>query len=93
MKSKNIIRYIIVTALVLSVPLIAMQFSDEVQWNWFDFAVIGTLIISTGLIFEFITTKVNFKYRPVIAVVLLAAMLLIWAELAVGVFNSPIAGS
>lgn len=93
MKTNNIVRYIIGTMLILLLPLLAMLFTDEVDWNWFDFVVIGTLLLGTGLIFEMVTTRVNAKYRPVIAVVLVAAMLLIWAELAVGVFGSPIAGS
>lgn len=93
MKAKNLLRYIIGTALILSVPLAAMLFTDEVKWNWFDFAVIGTLFLGAGLIFELVTTKVNAKHRPALAVVFVAAVLLIWAELAVGVFGSPFAGS
>lgn len=93
MKAKNLTRYVIGTALVLLVPLVAMQFSEEWDWDLRDFIVIGTLLIGTGLTFELISTKVDAKYGPVIAVVLLAAMLLVWAELAVGVFGLPFAGS
>lgn len=93
MKANNIIRIIIGTVLILLVPLIAMMFTDEVQWDWFDFVVIGTLLIGTGITHELVTARVDDKYRLVIAVVLLAAMLLVWAELAVGIFGSPFAGS
>ncbi len=92
MKAHNILRIVVGATLILSVPLVAMLFTDEVQWNWFDFAVIGTLLIGTGLVFELVTARVNVKYRPVIAVVLLAALLLVWAELAVGIVGSPFAG-
>lgn len=93
MKAKNIMRIVIGTALVLLVPLVAMVFTDEVKWDLRDFVIIGTLLISAGLTFELVTAIMNPKYRPVVAMVLIAAVLLIWAELAVGVFGSPFAGS
>lgn len=93
MKTQNIIRIVIGAALILMVPLVAMAFTDEVQWGLGDFIVMGGLLIGTGLLYELITSRVNTKYRGVIAVVLLAALLLIWAELAVGIFGTPFAGS
>ena len=93
MTLNNLSRILIGAVLILSVPLVAMQLSDEVDWNWLDFVVIGTLLVGTGLAFELLSTKLPKKYRPVIAVVLLAALMLAWAELAVGVFGSPFAGS
>lgn len=93
MKTDNIIRIVIGTALILMVPLLAMLVADEVNRGLFDFIVIGTLLIGTGLMYELATTRVIAKYRAVIAVVLVAALLLAWAELAVGVFGTPFAGS
>lgn len=90
---KNIFNIVIGTVLILMVPLVAMAFTDEVDWNWFDFVVMGGLLLGTGILFELLTTKLPAKYRPLVAVVLLAALALLWAELAVGVFGSPIAGS
>ena len=92
-KTNNLIRIVTGTVLILLVPLVAMLFTDDVNWNWFDFAVIGTLLIGAGLIFELVAKRVTAKYRPLIAVVLLVALLLVWAELAVGLFGSPFAGS
>lgn len=93
MKTTNLFRYAVGTALVLAVPLIAMLFTDDVQWDLRDFIVIGTLLMGAGIIFELVTSKVNPKYRGAIAVAVLGAVLLMWAELAVGVFGSPFAGS
>lgn len=91
---KNILRIVLVTILILSVPLIAMQFSDQVNWGLYDFAIIGTLLFSTGLLYEFGVKKLRTTTQQMIAAAtLLAILLLIWAELAVGVFGSPIAGS
>jgi hypothetical protein len=93
MQNKNIIRIVLGTALILMVPLLAMQFTDEVDWDLTDFVVIGALLIGTGLMYELIKTRVNARYRAVIVVALVAVMLLIWAELAVGIFGTPFAGS
>lgn len=84
----------LVTAVVLLVPLMAMQFTDEVAWDAADFAIIGVLLFATGLAYELTIRKVGSrKYRVVIAVGLLAVLLLVWAELAVGIFGTPFAGS
>ncbi len=90
----NIIRIVLGTALILLVPLLAMQVTDEVDWDVADFAVIGTLLLGTGLVYELAARRVsNPKHRVVIGVVLAAFVLLVWAELAVGVFGTPFAGS
>lgn len=94
MHKKNVIRIAIVTALILSIPLVAMQFSDEVDWGLHDFIVIGALLFGTGMIYEFGIKKLRTTTQQMIAAaILLAVLLLIWAELAVGVFGSPFAGS
>jgi nitrate reductase NapE component len=79
---------------VLLVPLIAMQFSNEVNWTVFDFIVAGILLVGTGLTCELIMRKSKkrlVKYS--LCFLFLVSFVLIWAELAVGVFGSPIAGN
>jgi len=93
MKNKNLPRILIGTALVLSVPLVAMQFSEEVNWDLADLVVIGTLLVGAGITFELVAARVNAKYRPIVALVITAAVLLVWAELAVGIFGTPFSGS
>ncbi|MDB5182178.1 MAG: rane protein [Candidatus Saccharibacteria bacterium] len=88
-----IIRIVLTTALVLLMPLLAMQFTDEVKWDLTDFATIGALLIGGGLIFEAVTTRVDAKYRAVIAIAVAAAVLLVWIEFAVGIFGTPFSGS
>lgn len=80
--------------LILLVPGIAMQISDEVNWSVFDFLAAGTLLLSTGVMIEIILRKVPKKvHRLVLLAVLLFIFILIWAELAVGIFGTPFAGS
>ena len=85
---------LIATAILLSIPLLAMQFSDKVHWQLPDFIIAGILILSTGLAIDFTITKVKkISYRIGICVALVIALLLFWAELAVGIFGSVFAGS
>ena len=71
-----------------------MQFTNEVSWTPFDFIVMGVLLLGTGLTCELVIRKVKkIEYRIVICAVILIAFLLIWAELAVGIFGTPFAGS
>ena len=80
--------------LLLIIPLIAMQLTDEVEWSLFDFIIMGTLLLITGLMGEIIFKKVKkYKHRVILYVIVAITFLLIWAELAVGIFGTPFAGS
>ena len=94
MQNKRLIGIAIAVALILLIPLIAMQFTDDVKWTLFDFIVAGVLLLVTGLMGELVIRKINkIKHRIVIYLAILIAFLLIWAELAVGIFGTPFAGS
>lgn len=88
MKTKSIIRIALATACILLIPLLG-------QWPWTlsDFIIMGSLIFGTGLAYELIAKKVAKKHRVAAAAALLVVFLLIWAELAVGLFGTPFAGS
>ena len=92
-KNKRVTAIVIIVALLLLIPLIAMQFTNEVNWTLFDFVAAGVLLLGTGLLCELVIRKVtNIKYRIAICAVLLAALILVWLELAVGIFGTPFAG-
>jgi len=93
-QNKRLIGIVLTVALLLLIPLIAMQFTDEVNWTLSDFVVAGVLLLGTGLVCELVMRKVNkIRYRIAIIVAILAALLIIWLELAVGIFGTPFAGS
>ncbi|MEY8848528.1 hypothetical protein AB9K26_06920 [Psychroserpens sp. XS_ASV72] len=78
---------------MLLIPFIAMQFTEEVQWSLFDFIVAGILLfvfLFLGALFLQLK-KPLLKYVAVLALVIL--FVLLWLELAVGIFGSPISGS
>ena len=79
---------------VLMVPLVAMQLTNEVKWDAADFIVMGLLLVGIGSVYVLLARLCSkSKYRLVLGVVLALVLLLAWAELAVGVFGSPFAGS
>jgi len=88
------IKILQMVGLLLIIPFIAMQLTDEVEWSLFDFIIMGTLLLITGLMGEIIFKKVKkYKHRVILYVVVAITFLLIWAELAVGIFGTPFAGS
>ena len=93
-QNKRLVGIVLTVALLLLIPFIAMQFTNEVNWTVFDFMVAGVLLLGTGLLCELVIRKVkNIKYRLAICGVILIALLFIWIELAVGIFGTPFAGS
>ncbi len=78
---------------LLLIPLLAMQFTEEVHWTLSDFVVAGALLMGTGLMVDLVLRKVTqTKYRIALCAAILIGLLLVWAELAVGIFGSPLAG-
>ena len=94
MKNKRLFGIVLTVVVLLSIPLIAMQFTDEVNWDVFDFVVGGALLLGTGLLCELVMRNVNkTPHRIAICAVVLAALVLVWIELAVGIFGTSFAGS
>jgi len=88
------IKILQMVGLLLIIPLIAMQLTDEVEWSLIDFIIMGTLLLITGLMGEIIFKKVKkYKHRVILYVVVALIFFLIWAELAVGIFGTPFSGS
>ena len=76
------------TAAILMIPLIAMQFSSDVDWRLNDFVIMGILIFGTGSLFVLTARRArSVKRRVIIGAVFLLALLYLWAELAVGIFT------
>jgi hypothetical protein len=75
-------------ALLLALPLIAMQFTREVVWGPVDFAVFGAMLAAACGAWELAArTSGNIAYRAAAGVAIAAAFLTIWANLAVGMIG------
>jgi len=86
---QSIARVALGTGLLLLIPLVAMQFSQEVHWTGFDFVVAGGLLFGAGLTFTLLARLGNSTpYRLAVAVAVGAGLLLVWANLAVGLVGS-----
>ncbi|ESQ90591.1 hypothetical protein ABAC460_08875 [Asticcacaulis sp. AC460] len=74
---------------LLLLPLIAMQFTREVQWTVSDFAFMGALLATACGIYELAARlQGNGSYKAGVAVAVVGAFLLIWVNLAVGILGS-----
>lgn len=75
-------------AALLALPAIAMRFTAEVNWGLEDFAAAAFLLGGAGLALEasakMLTSPAK---RALAALAIVAGLLLVWAELAVGIFD------
>ncbi|MFS2081050.1 hypothetical protein ACCD04_27585 [Telluria sp. Tellsp131] len=81
-------RVLLATLAILLVPAVAMRFTHEVNWGPGDFLVGGALLAGTGL--AYVLTKRRVAGRPgrlLLGGLFALGLLLVWAELAVGVFH------
>lgn len=92
--SKRHLWILVIIVGLLLIPLIAMQFTQEVNWDIIDFIVAGILLFLTGFTIDLILNKMrNKKQRILVIAIVILILLLIWVELAVGILGSPFAGS
>lgn len=74
-------------ALPILLPLLIMQITDQVDWGVFDLIAAATLAGILGLAWELtMTATQNRIWRRTAAMTLAVVFLLVWAELAVGIF-------
>lgn len=80
--------------ILLLIPLVAMQFSSEVLWTGSDFLIMGVLLLLAGGALEGVLRLIPSGGKRWLWIALIAVLFfLVYAELAVGLFNSPWAGS
>lgn len=78
-----------VAALILLAPLVAMQFTDEVNWSASDFVFAAVLLFGTLGVYEVVARRAaDTMYRAAAGVALAAAFLLVWVNAAVGITDS-----
>lgn len=80
--------YAIFAVLLLATPLVAMQFTSEVNWGAGDFAIFGAMLAGLGLLLEAgARIGKTIQGRALLMLGAVLAFLLLWAELAVGLFD------
>ena len=82
-----------ITVAVLLVVFLASLLSDEVTWSVYDFLIGGGLIFVFAAIEIILWNKLKNQHRLFVVLFVLLVFLILWAEIAVGLFGSPLAGS
>jgi hypothetical protein len=92
--SRSLLAVAGISALILMIPLAAMQFTTEVAWTLSDFVIMGILLMSAGTAYV-VGSRIFISpgQRLVVGGLVGLVFLLVWVELAVGVFGTPFAGS
>ncbi len=75
----------LITGILLLIPLIAMQYTQEVNWTLADFIIMALLCFSLGSAYILISRKMP-QQKMLFACLCSALFVYIWAELAVGVW-------
>ncbi len=92
--NQRLLGIVLAVPVLLLIPFTAMQFTNEMNWTLSDFVIMGVLLLVTGLLCELVLRTVKTaRNRILLCLALLAGLFLIWAELAVGIFGTPFAGS
>jgi hypothetical protein len=80
--------------LLLLAPLVAMQFTTEVNWSVADFALFALMLAAAGTALEFLITKSrHLSYQLAAAIAVLSSFVLVWLNVAVGLIgneNEPV---
>lgn len=76
-------------ALLLLAPLVAMQFSDEVDWDETDFIVAGVIFAIVGGFVELaVRASSNWFYRIGAFFAIFSGFIVVWVNLAVGMIGN-----
>ena len=97
-QNRNYLRWVLVTAALLLVPALAMLFrigvpdpgsgTGGVNWGPMDFAIMGVLILGSGLLFEYASSRSGtVAHKLAVGIAVAAGLFLVWVNLAVGMIG------
>ncbi|UMQ40048.1 hypothetical protein MKS83_11620 [Chryseobacterium sp. Y16C] len=93
LKQTNILIFAL-PALLLAVAFFCNLFVEGFNWSLPDFVIAGILLFGTTFVISLVVNSKNSLFsKLIICGIVLLVLLLIWIELAVGIFGSPFAGS
>jgi len=85
----RLIAWAVIVMLILMIPLVAMQFTDEVNWDASDFVIMGAVLYVIGMVYELIARRSDkTAYRTAFGVGIAGAFLLFWVNGAVGIIGN-----
>jgi hypothetical protein len=93
LKQTNILIFA-VPALLLAAAFFGNLFIEGFNWSLFDFVIAGILLFGTAFAINLVVgSNKTLLSKLIIGGIILAILILVWIELAVGIFGSPFAGS
>ena len=90
---QRFVKIVLIALSLLFIPFVAMQFTDNVQWTYGDFIIMGCMLTVYMLTINFAPNSLYGVKKSLLILILGLLFLLLWAELALGIFSSPFAGS
>lgn len=91
---RNFTKILLATFSILLIPLCAMALTNEVNWTISDFVLAGILLLAFGLLIDNLYRRLPDKISKMLGIIAaLIVFILLWLELAVGIFGSPIGGN
>ena len=91
-KTKDILGIFIISLVIIT--LASGIYTGKTLWSLFDFVLMSAMLSATGFLLVFVNKKLETKNRKYfLTAIIILAFLLVWAELAVGLFNTPFAGN
>lgn len=78
----------VVVALVLLIPVVGMQVSDEWDWSPFDFIFAAVVLFGAALVYELVAGRGGTAaYRAATGIAVATALVLVWINAAVGIIG------
>ncbi len=85
LKDRLLLAALFIPALLLLAPLIAMRFTDEVNWTGSDFVIAYVVLSSAGLAFRFLFRRAtDWTTRAAATAAVGSTLFMTWVNLAVG---------
>ena len=77
-------------ACLLLLPLVAMQFTQEVAWDGADFVIFGIMLAAACGAYELAVRLTPVAaFRAIAGMAIVAVFVLVWLQLAVGLVGDP----
>ena len=84
---------IIYSLISLLIPFILNKSIEGFSWSLVDFVIMGILIFSFLSLVDFFKRKFSGKSKILAIIIITMVFILLWVELAVGIFGSTFAGN
>ncbi|MBI2512716.1 MAG: hypothetical protein HYV96_12110 [Opitutae bacterium] len=85
LKDRLLLAALLIPALLLLVPLVAMRFTAEVKWTGSDFVVAYVVLASAGLAFRFLFRRAaDWTTRAAATAAVGSTLFMTWVNMAVG---------